>query len=103
MTHWSRRAPSSPFEALAWLRAIGIALVHLGPDGAPLTRAVLFGYDGLPIRRAQAVTIATGLDVALARDLIAHKRDGQRANLVRLREDRRSEIAQDLRWTPTIR
>jgi len=75
---------SLTLEALAWLRAIGAALVHLGPDGAVLAHSVPFGYDGLPIRRAQALAIATGLDVILARDLIRRKLDGQRANLARL-------------------
>ncbi len=72
-------------EALAWLRAIGAALVHLGPDGALLTHSVPFGYDGHPIRRAQALATATGLDVVLARELIARKLDGQRKTLARLR------------------
>ena len=72
-------------ESLAWLRAIGAALIHLSADGHVLTHSVPFGYDGHPIRRAQALAIATGLDVDLARDLIHRKLDGQRANLVRLR------------------
>lgn len=72
-------------EALAWLRAIGAALVHLGPDGALLTHSVPYGYDGQPIRRAQALAIGTGLDVQLARDLIVQKLEGQRSNIVRLR------------------
>jgi CRISPR-associated endonuclease Cas1 len=76
---------SLTFEALAWLRAIGAALVHLGPDGALLAHSVPFGYDGHPIRRAQALAVTTGLDVSLACYLIAEKLDGQRANLVRLR------------------
>ena len=71
-------------ESLAWLRAIGAALVHLSADGQPLTHTVPFGYEGL-IRRSQALAIANGLDVDLARDLIRRKLDGQRANLVRLR------------------
>jgi len=75
---------SLTLEALAWLRAIGAALVHLGPDGALLAHSVPFGYDGHPIRRAQALAATTGLDVSLACYLIAHKLDGQRANLVRL-------------------
>ncbi len=72
-------------EALSWLRAIGAALVHLGPNGALLAHSVPFGYDGHPIRRAQALAIATGLDVVLARELIARKLDGQRKNLARMR------------------
>jgi CRISPR-associated endonuclease Cas1 len=76
---------SLTLEALAWLRAIGAALVHLGADGALLTHSVPFGYDGHPIRRAQALAATTGLDVSLACYLIAEKLDGQRANLARLR------------------
>jgi CRISPR-associated endonuclease Cas1 len=76
---------SLTLEALAWLRAIGAALVHLGPDGSLLAHSVPFGYDGHPIRRAQALAARTGLDVSLACYLIAEKLDGQRANLVRLR------------------
>lgn len=71
-------------ESLAWLRAIGAALVHLSPDGQVLTHSVPFGYEGL-VRRSQALAIANGLDVEVARELIRRKLDGQRANLVRLR------------------
>ena len=71
-------------ESLAWLRAIGAALVHLSADGQVLTHSVPFGYEGL-IRRSQALAIASGLDVDLARDLIGRKLDGQRRNLARLR------------------
>jgi CRISPR-associated endonuclease Cas1 len=72
-------------ESLAWLRAIGAALVHLCPDGQVLTHSVPFGYDGHPIRRAQGLAVANGLGIDLARDLIRRKLDGQRANLMRLR------------------
>ena len=75
---------SLTLETLAWLRAIGAALVHIGPDGALLAHSVPFGYDGQPIRRAQALAITTGLDLTLARELIRKKLDGQRVNLVRL-------------------
>jgi CRISPR-associated endonuclease Cas1 len=68
-------------ESLAWLRAIGASLVQISVDGDVLTHSVPFGYDGHPIRRAQALAIANGLDADLARDLIARKLDGQRANL----------------------
>ncbi len=72
------------FEALAWLRAIGAAFVQIGKDGELLTHSVPYGYGGMPIRRAQALAPTTGLDVALARDLIARKLGGQRRNLARL-------------------
>jgi CRISPR-associated endonuclease Cas1 len=72
-------------ESLAWLRAIGAGLIHLSADGHVLTHSVPYGYDGHPIRRAQAFAIATGLDIDLARELIRRKLDGQRANLARLR------------------
>jgi CRISPR/Cas system-associated endonuclease Cas1 len=72
-------------ESLAWLRAIGAGLIHLSADGDVLTHSVPFGYDGQPIRRMQALAVANGLDLDLARWLIAQKLDGQRTNLVRLR------------------
>ena len=92
---------SLTLEALAWLRAIGAALVHLGPDGALLAHSVPFGYDGHPIRRAQALATTTGLDVVLARELIARKLDGQRANLVRLGV--REGVTPDLRTFDALR
>ena len=76
---------SLTLEALAWLRAIGAAFVHLGPDGALLAHSVPFGYEGHPIRGARALAATTGLDVSLACYLIAEKLDGQRANLARLK------------------
>ncbi|MGB6739996.1 MAG: CRISPR-associated endonuclease Cas1 [Candidatus Cybelea sp.] len=71
-------------EALSWLRAIGAALVQIGRDGEVLAHSVPFGYDGHPIRRAQALAVTNGLDLAIARELIAGKLDGQRRILVRL-------------------
>jgi CRISPR-associated endonuclease Cas1 len=71
-------------ESLAWLRAIGAGLIHLSADGYVLTHSVPYGYDGHPIRRAQALAVATGMDIDLARELIHRKLDGQRANLARL-------------------
>ena len=74
-------------EALAWLRAIGAAFVQLGRDGAVLAHSVPFGYDGHPIRRAQALAVTNGLDLAISRELIAVKLEGQRRILVRLGAD----------------
>ena len=74
--------------SLAWLRAIGAALVQLGRDGAVLAHSVPFGYDGHPIRRAQALAVTNGLDLAIARELISNKLEGQRRILVRLGADR---------------
>jgi CRISPR/Cas system-associated endonuclease Cas1 len=87
---------SITLEALAWLRAVGAALVHLAPDGALLAHSVPFGYQGHPIRRAQAIAVTNGLDIALAHDLIARKMEGQRANLMRLK-------AKDLRGFDRLR
>jgi hypothetical protein len=50
---------------------------------------VPFGYDGHPIRRAQALAVTNGLDLAIARELIAGKLDGQHRILVRLDADLR--------------
>lgn len=84
------KSGSLTLEALAWLRAIGAAIVQIGKDGALLAHSVPFGYDGLPIRRAQALAVTSGLDVTLARELIARKLEGQRRNLARLRADPRA-------------
>ena len=83
------KAGSVTLEALAWLRAIGAALVQIGRDGDVLAHSVPFGYDGHPIRRAQALAATNGLDVTIARELIADKLDGQRRILVRLGADLR--------------
>ena len=79
------KSGSMTLEALAWLRAIGASFIDIGADGEVLTHSAPFGYDGHPIRRAQALAAANRLAVDLARGLIAQKLDGQRANLVRLR------------------
>jgi CRISPR-associated endonuclease Cas1 len=76
-------------DALAWLRAIGAAMVQIGRDGEVLAHSVPFGYDGHPIRRAQALAVTNGLDLAIARELIAGKLDGQHRILVRLDADLR--------------
>jgi CRISPR-associated protein Cas1 len=76
-------------DALLWLRAIGAALVQIGRDGEVLAHSVPFGYEGHPIRRAQALAVTNGLDLAIARELIASKLDGQRRILVRLGADLR--------------
>jgi CRISP-associated protein Cas1 len=78
------KAGSITLEAMSWLRAIGAALVQIGRDGEVLAHSVPLGYEGHPIRRAQALAVTNGLDLAIARDLIASKLDGQRRNLVRI-------------------
>jgi CRISPR-associated endonuclease Cas1 len=76
-------------EGLAWLRAIGAAFVQIGRDCELLAHSVPYGYDGHPIRRAQALAVTNGLDLAIARVLIAGKLDGQHRILVRLAADLR--------------
>jgi CRISPR associated protein Cas1 len=78
-------AGSAPFA----LRAIGAALVQIGRDGEVLAHSVPFGYEGHPVRRAHALAVTNGLDLAIARELIAAKLDGQRQILVRLGADPR--------------
>lgn len=75
--------------SLAWIRGIGAAFVQLGRDGQVLAHSAPFGYDGHPIRRAQALAVTNGLDLTIARELIAAKLDGQRRILVRLGADLR--------------
>ena len=48
---------SVSLEALSWLRAIGAAFVQIGNGGEVHAHSVPFGYDGLPIRRAQALAV----------------------------------------------
>jgi hypothetical protein len=67
------------------LPAIGATLIQLNPNGEVLAHSVPFGYDRQPIRRAQALEVATALDHEVARGLIGQKLTGQRANLSRLR------------------
>ena len=83
------KAGSITLEALAWLRAIGAALVQIGRDGEVLAQSVPFGYEGHPIRRAQALAVTNSLDLTIARELVAGKLDGQRRILVRLAADLR--------------
>jgi CRISPR-associated protein Cas1 len=83
---------SLTLEALAWLRAIGASLVQIGRDGEVLAHSVPLGYEGHPICRAQALAVTNGLDVAIARDLIGGKLDGQRRNLVRICADELREF-----------
>jgi CRISPR-associated endonuclease Cas1 len=63
--------------------------VQIGRDGEVLAHSVPLGYDGHPIRRAQALAVTNGLDLAIVRELIAEKLDGQRRILVRLSADLR--------------
>ena len=76
-------------DALAWLRGLGAALVQIGHDGEVLTHSMPFSYNGHPIRRAQALAVTNGLDLIIARDLIASKLENQRRILVRLGADLR--------------
>ncbi len=63
--------------------------MQIGRDGEVLAHSAPYGYDGHPIRRAQALAVTNGLDLAIARQLIAGKLDGQRRILVRLSADPR--------------
>jgi CRISPR-associated endonuclease Cas1 len=66
---------------------IGAALVQIGRDGEVLAHTIPYGYDGHPIRRTEALAVTNGLDLAIARELIASKLEGQRRILVRLGAD----------------
>ena len=63
--------------------------MQLGSDGAVLAHSFPYMYDGHPIRRAQALAVSNGLDLAIAHELIAAKLDSQRRILVRLGADLR--------------
>ena len=66
--------------------------MQIGRDGEVLAHSVPLGYEGHPIRRAQALAVTNGLDLAIARDLIADKLHGQRRNLVRICADELREF-----------
>ena len=66
--------------------------MQIGRDGEVLAHSVPLGYEGHPIRRAQALAVTNGLDLAIARELIGGKLDGQRRILVRICADELREF-----------
>jgi CRISPR-associated endonuclease Cas1 len=70
-------------EAIRWLDEVGVAFVHLSPDGAVrMTSARTGSHDGR-MRRAQAQLLGTPSGLEAARSILRPKLKGQ-AKLVRL-------------------
>ncbi len=73
-------------EALRWLHDVGAAYVQVDPDAQVIACFAPSGLDDPRLRRAQAVAPTNGAGVAIARDLIRHKLEGQKRVLERLPE-----------------
>lgn len=65
------------FEAVRWLSNAKVPYIHLDTDGTILATSVA-GADKPALRRAQALAASTGLDVQVARTILAVKVEGQR-------------------------
>jgi CRISPR-associated endonuclease Cas1 len=74
---------SVSFEALAWLRDVGAAFVHLSRDGRLVATGAPETTDPR-LRRAQALAGQSEAGVELARTWLRRKLEGQHAVLVRL-------------------
>jgi CRISPR-associated endonuclease Cas1 len=64
-------------EALRWLADVGIAWIHLDPDGRVLGTSSSLGLNDPRLRRAQAMAWATPTGAAVARDILRAKLTGQ--------------------------
>ncbi len=64
-------------EALRWLHDVGASLAQLDGTGAVILTSGPLGTDYPHLRRAQAMAPWTGVGVAIARDLLRSKLDGQ--------------------------
>jgi CRISPR-associated endonuclease Cas1 len=76
------------FEALTWLRRVGLPVVVLAPDGSPTFASTPRMTDDARLRRAQALAPERPIGVEIARYLLRVKLEGQAA------------IARDLDRTP---
>jgi len=65
-------------DAIHWLADCGVAWTHLDPDGRVLATSAGYGVDHPPLRRAQALAYGSPAGIAIARDLLERKLDGQR-------------------------
>ncbi len=75
-------------EALRWLHDIGAAFVQLDADGTVIVASGPSGLDDARLRLAQALAATNGTGIAIARDLLHSKLDGQAQVLSRLPETR---------------
>ena len=85
-------------EALRWLHDIGAAFVQLDADGKVIVAYGPSGLDDARLRRAQALATTNGIGIAIARDLLRSKLDGQIEVLERLPDAAQGrDIVQQLR------
>lgn len=74
------------FEATRWLRDVGASFVQLDADGEVIVASGPSGLDDARLRRAQALAASNGAGIAIARDLIRSKLEGQAEVLARIPE-----------------
>jgi CRISPR-associated endonuclease Cas1 len=75
-------AGSLSFSAVNWCAEQGIAVVLLDRHGAVLSAFTPAAYSDAALRRAQYLAEAEGRDVAIAREIVRKKVEGQRATLL---------------------
>ena len=68
---------SITLEAIKWLHDAGVTLVQIDADARVLLASAKRNLNDARLRRAQALATENGVGLALARDLIARKLDGQ--------------------------
>ena len=64
-------------EALRWLHDIGAAFVQIGADGEAIVASGPSGLDDARLRRAQALAASNGVGLAIVRELLQTKLEGQ--------------------------
>src|SRR6185312_16468625 len=69
---------SVTLDAVRWLTATGAALVHLDHTGELQATTATVGSDNPALRRAQALAADRPVGIAITRDMLAAKLDGQR-------------------------
>ncbi len=87
------RGGFTTWDALAWLDGIGASFVHLSTAGRIIAASAQPGSDNPSLRRVQALAGAGPVGVAIAKDLLAAKLDGELANLLRFFPDAGPAIA----------
>lgn len=79
---------TASLEALRWIHDVGAAFIQLDADGTVIVASGPSGLDDARLRRAQALAAANGTGIAIARDLLGSKLDGQGDVLTQLPETR---------------
>ncbi len=71
-------------EALRWLYGVGAAFVQIDADGTVINASAPSGLNDARLRRNQALALDNGVALAITRDLIRMKLEGQRRTLTQL-------------------